>query len=99
MTNPKRNNRLGFALFGAAFAMLGLGYAAVPLYDLFCRVTGFGGTTQRTSDPNLVDANVAPIVLTPPAGYAKTTFGARMRAAMPGKPPGASAIEGGRPPL
>ena len=26
--------------------MLGLSYAAVPLYDLFCRVTGFGGTTQ-----------------------------------------------------
>ena len=26
--------------------MLGLSFAAVPLYDLFCRVTGFGGTTQ-----------------------------------------------------
>ena len=26
--------------------MLGLSYAAVPLYDLFCRVTGFGGTIQ-----------------------------------------------------
>src|SRR3546814_13765581 len=30
-----------------ALAMTGLGFAAVPLYDLFCRVTGFGGTTQR----------------------------------------------------
>ena len=29
--------------------MLGLSYAAVPLYDLFCRVTGFGGTTQIAS--------------------------------------------------
>ena len=29
--------------------MLGLGFAAVPLYDLFCRVTGFGGTTQRAT--------------------------------------------------
>lgn len=29
-----------------AFAMLGLSFAAVPLYDLFCRTTGFGGTTQ-----------------------------------------------------
>ena len=38
-----------FALLGALF-MLGLGYAAVPLYDLFCRVTGFGGTTQRASE-------------------------------------------------
>jgi cytochrome c oxidase assembly protein subunit 11 len=30
-----------------AAAMVGLGFAAVPLYDLFCRVTGFGGTTMR----------------------------------------------------
>ncbi len=29
--------------------MLGLSFAAVPLYDLFCRVTGFGGTTQDAS--------------------------------------------------
>lgn len=28
-----------------AFTMLGLSYAAVPFYDWFCRVTGFGGTT------------------------------------------------------
>ena len=27
-------------------AMLWLAFASVPLYDLFCRVTGFGGTTQ-----------------------------------------------------
>lgn len=33
-----------------ALAMLGLGYAAVPLYDLFCRVTGFGGTTQVATE-------------------------------------------------
>ena len=26
------------------FGMIGLSYAAVPLYDLFCRTTGFGGT-------------------------------------------------------
>ncbi len=38
-----------FALLGA-LAMLGLGYAAVPLYQLFCQVTGFGGTTQRASE-------------------------------------------------
>jgi len=32
-----------------------LSYAAVPLYDLFCRVTGFGGTTQISNDaPKLV---------------------------------------------
>lgn len=32
-----------------AFATLGMSYAAVPLYKVFCRVTGFGGTTQETT--------------------------------------------------
>lgn len=32
-----------------ALAMLGLGFAAVPLYRMFCQATGFGGTTQRAS--------------------------------------------------
>lgn len=32
--------------FALVFGMVGLSFAAVPLYDLFCRVTGFGGTTQ-----------------------------------------------------
>jgi cytochrome c oxidase assembly protein subunit 11 len=31
----------------AALAMVGLAYAAVPLYRLFCQATGYGGTTQR----------------------------------------------------
>ena len=43
-----------------ALAMVGLGFAAVPLYDLFCRVTGFGGTTQRY-DP--VAAAAEPVIL------------------------------------
>ena len=33
--------------------MLGLSFAAVPLYDLFCRVTGFGGTTQNASTKDI----------------------------------------------
>ena len=41
-----RNRRTMLMAFGMALGMLALGYAAVPLYDLFCRVTGFGGTTQ-----------------------------------------------------
>jgi cytochrome c oxidase assembly protein subunit 11 len=45
----KKNNRVALALVGVAGGMLGLGFAAVPLYDLFCRVTGFGGTTQRAT--------------------------------------------------
>lgn len=42
----QRNTRTMLMAFGMALAMLGLGFAAVPLYDLFCRVTGFGGTAQ-----------------------------------------------------
>lgn len=30
-----------------AVLMVGLAYASVPLYQMFCQVTGFGGTTQR----------------------------------------------------
>ena len=30
-----------------AVVMLGMAYAAVPLYQIFCQVTGFAGTTQR----------------------------------------------------
>ena len=30
--------------------MVGLAYASVPLYDLFCRVTGYGGTTQVVTE-------------------------------------------------
>ncbi|HWJ68584.1 MAG TPA: cytochrome c oxidase assembly protein [Sphingobium sp.] len=40
------------ALIAATIAvgMLGLGFAAVPLYRIFCAVTGFDGTTQRATE-------------------------------------------------
>lgn len=41
-----RNSRLLITLSGVAIAMVGAAYAAVPLYNLFCQVTGYGGTTQ-----------------------------------------------------
>lgn len=41
-----RNTRLLFICGTVAVSMVGAAYAAVPLYDLFCRVTGYGGTTQ-----------------------------------------------------
>ena len=52
----RKNARTGMLAIIGALAMLGLGYAAVPLYDLFCRVTGFAGTTQVASE---ADANAA----------------------------------------
>ena len=45
-----RNRKTMLTMFGVALGMLGLGFAAVPLYDLFCRVTGFGGTTQVATE-------------------------------------------------
>ena len=37
------------------FVMLGLSYASVPLYELFCKVTGFGGTTKVSKQiPNVI---------------------------------------------
>ncbi len=45
-TLAQKNGRM--AAIGAliAVAMVGLAFASVPLYRLFCQVTGFGGTTQ-----------------------------------------------------
>ena len=37
-------------LAGIFIFMLGLSFAAVPLYDAFCRLTGFGGTTQVSKE-------------------------------------------------
>lgn len=45
--DPRRNRQVAFAAGCVALGMVGLAYASVPLYRLFCQVTGFGGTTQR----------------------------------------------------
>ncbi|HZH25548.1 MAG TPA: cytochrome c oxidase assembly protein [Azospirillaceae bacterium] len=42
----RRNLRVMAGLVLVVAGMTGLSFAAVPLYDLFCKVTGFGGTTQ-----------------------------------------------------
>jgi cytochrome c oxidase assembly protein subunit 11 len=42
----RKNLRTMTALCGVAAFMVGMSFAAVPLYDWFCRVTGFGGTTM-----------------------------------------------------
>ena len=44
-----KNLRVGALALLMALAMLALGFAAVPLYQMFCQVTGFGGTTQRAT--------------------------------------------------
>ena len=40
----RKMHRTAFACVGIVVGMVGLAYASVPLYDLFCKVTGFGGT-------------------------------------------------------
>ena len=41
------NRIVGLVCFGVFGLMVGASYAAVPLYELFCQVTGYGGTTQK----------------------------------------------------
>ena len=44
----ERSNRLVAGVCVAFFGgMIGMAYAAVPLYAMFCQMTGYGGTTQR----------------------------------------------------
>jgi cytochrome c oxidase assembly protein subunit 11 len=45
--SKRRNGRTVLVLAGVLVVMFGLTAASVPLYRLFCQVTGFGGTTQR----------------------------------------------------
>ena len=67
----RRNGRTAALAALLVLAMIGLAFASVPLYRLFCQVTGFDGTTMRaTGDaPGAVagktvsirfDGNVAP---------------------------------------
>lgn len=72
MTQPDRKRMAWTAAAVAAViaGMTGLAFAAVPLYDAFCRITGYGGTTREAAAaPSRVlersievrfDSNIAP---------------------------------------
>jgi Cytochrome oxidase assembly factor len=45
----QKNSNLILYIFILVIAMLALSFASVPLYDLFCRVTGYAGTTQKSN--------------------------------------------------
>lgn len=56
----RKNARTGLIVLGIVVGMIGLAFASVPLYDLFCRVTGFGGTTQtaETLPDHIIDRDI-----------------------------------------
>lgn len=56
MTAQAKNKRAGFILAGLVAGMVGMAYAAVPLYEIFCQITGYGGTTTKA------EASEAPIL-------------------------------------
>jgi cytochrome c oxidase assembly protein subunit 11 len=58
---PRRRDFVVAAACGGFVAvMVGMAYAAVPLYSWFCRTTGFGGTTQvaREAPGNVLDRRI-----------------------------------------
>ncbi len=56
----QKNNRLAIIAVSVVLGMVGLAYASVPLYNLFCKVTGYGGTTQRAEmfDGQVIDRDM-----------------------------------------
>jgi cytochrome c oxidase assembly protein subunit 11 len=44
---PRSNSTILVACVAFVGCMLGVSFASVPLYQLFCQVTGYNGTTQR----------------------------------------------------
>jgi len=86
----KNNAKTALVLFALAGGMIGMAFAAVPLYQLFCQITGFGGTTQvaaaapgATSAKTITvrfDANVNPAL---PWRFAPEKGQVRVRAGEP----------------
>lgn len=50
MGSSRKNLRVALPLVGIVVVSVALAYASVPLYRLFCQVTGFGGTTQVATE-------------------------------------------------
>ena len=52
--NDRRNVRVLASCVVFVASMVGMAYASVPLYDMFCRVTGYNGTTQKVEQASSV---------------------------------------------
>lgn len=53
-----RNLQIAMYGVGAFIGVIGLSYASVPLYRLYCSITGYGGTTQKTHDPTRINQSI-----------------------------------------
>ena len=60
-TGEGRHRRLAIVLASVALGMVGMAYAAVPLYQLFCQVTGYAGTPKRatSASSHVVERTIA----------------------------------------
>ena len=47
-----KNKNFAILIFAIPIGMFLLSFASVPLYNLFCKVTGYGGTTQEAIQPS-----------------------------------------------
>ncbi|KAN0019609.1 hypothetical protein ACTFIU_002826 [Dictyostelium citrinum] len=65
----EKNKTIGLYVLITIIGILGLSYAAVPLYRIFCRATGYGGTTRDADEFDVtkkrnLDRTVYPIKVT-----------------------------------
>ena len=56
----RNNGAVVLTCLGVVAGMVGMAYAAVPLYRMFCAVTGYDGTTQRVEQASdvILDRNI-----------------------------------------
>ena len=59
MDTARANRRLVIRLLGGSVLMFGFGFALVPLYDVFCEVTGLNGKITRTGAIETVEADTS----------------------------------------
>lgn len=73
-----RNLQLAMYATAGAICVVGISYAAVPLYQIFCQATGYGGTTQQASEEKF--KNMKPV---PGARQLTVNFNADTSSSMP----------------
>jgi len=71
-----KNRRTAIVLFSIAGGMVGLAFASVPLYQLFCQVTGYGGTTRVAEAPEKLSESTKGRIIT-------VRFDANVNSALP----------------